>query len=632
MRPLDPRLLRHARATRTFLILSVLLGACSAVLIVMQGFLLANAIWYVIQDGATVDYLLGRIVGWLVAIAVIRGLLAWASEAVGHRSAAAAISQLRLQVVSQALARGTALPVGELTTLVTRGVSALDGYFARYLPQLVLAVLVPLIAGVAILTQDPLAALIVALTVPLIPVFMTLIGKATQSKVDRQWATLGTLSGHFLDVVAGLPTLKVFNRAKAQEQALRSVGERYRDTTMGVLRVSFLSSLVLELLATLSVAVIAVAIGLRLVRGELDLQTGLTVLILAPEVYLPLRLVGTHFHAAADGVAAAERMFELIEVEPEATGTATVDLGGSTIRIRDLAVRYGDRPALGPVDLDVRPGRITALVGPSGCGKSTVLGVLLGEVRPPHAEVTGSVEIVSAGRARRDQTTDPAATRRARRADAGRADAGRARRDQTTDPEATGRASRADAGRADAGRARRDQTTDPAAAGQSRPTTPTASRPVALTDLDPTQWRAQLGWVPQRPTMLAGTVADNVRFGRSGFSDTVVAAALTDAGLPPATLRDGLATPLSDSGGTSVGQARRIALARALLSRPALLLLDEPSAAMDAATEAAIVATLARLRETGTGALVVTHRTAVLGAADDVIELQAAHELAVSVP
>ena len=176
------------------------------------------------------------------------------------------MSQLRLAVVRGALTRGTQVPVGELTTLVTRGAGSLDSYFARYLPQLVLAVVVPLIAGAAILTQDLLAAAIVALTLPLIPLFMVLIGRYTEARVDRQWATLGVLSGHFLDVVAGLPTLKIFNRARAQAQMLRSIGERYRAATMGVLRMSFLSSLVLELLATLSVAVIAVAIGLRLVE------------------------------------------------------------------------------------------------------------------------------------------------------------------------------------------------------------------------------------------------------------------------------------------------------------------------------------------------------------------------------
>ena len=320
MRPLDPRLLQHARATRAFLVASIALGATSALLVVAQAFLVARAVVDVFHHGA-VPSELTQALAWLTAIAVARAGLAWAAEAVGHRSAAAAVSQLRLCVVGQALRTGSELPVGELATLVTRGAAALDGYYARYLPQLVLAVLVPLIAGTAILTQDPLAAAIVALTVPLIPVFMVLIGRYTPGPSRATVVDARAAVGHFLDVVAGLPTLKIFNRARFQAQALRDVGERYRTATMSVLRISFLSSLVLELIATLSVAIIAVAIGLRLVEGTLDLTTGLTVLILAPEVYLPLRMVGVHFHAAAEGVAAAERMMDLIEhAEPATAG------------------------------------------------------------------------------------------------------------------------------------------------------------------------------------------------------------------------------------------------------------------------------------------------------------------------
>jgi ATP-binding cassette subfamily C protein CydCD len=541
MRPLDPRLLRHARVTRAFLVASVAMGGLSALLVVAQAFLIADAVVAVFQDGASAADLTGTLMA-LVVITAARALLAWAAEAVGHRSAAAAISELRLQVMGRALRSGSDLPVAELATLVSRGADALDGYFARYLPQLVLAVLVPLIAGTAILTQDPLAAVIIALTVPLIPVFMILIGRYTQGRVDRQWHTLGVLSGYFLDLVAGLPTLKIFNRARAQAQNLRTIGERYRAATMSVLRVSFLSSLVLELLATLSVAIIAVAIGLRLVEGTLDLTTGLTVLVLAPEVYLPLRMVGVHFHAAADGVAAAERMFDLIESPSAVRGTAQVSARTAALRITDLRVRYADRIALDGLTTTIRPGRITALTGPSGCGKSTVLRVLLDETRA--ADVSGSVELVD---------RDGAAT--------------------------------------------------------------------SLSDLDLGAWRAQLGWVPQRPSLLPGTVADNVRFGRDGYPDPVVEVALRDAGLPPESLPAGLDTLVTESGGVSGGEARRIGLARALLGQPAILLLDEPSASVDASTEADVVATLRRLRDTGTTVVVVTHRTAVIEAADNVAVL-----------
>jgi len=550
MKPLDPRLLRHARATRGFLVASIAIGSANALLIVAQAILIADTVVAAFQQGAGLADVRMGLIG-LAGIAVARAALAWGAEAAGHRSAAAAISQLRLQVVQRALALGPAHlgsgGAGELTTLVTRGASALDTYFARYLPQLVLAVVVPLIAGTAILTRDPLAALIIALTVPLIPVFMSLIGRYAQARVDRQWATLGVLSGHFLDVVEGLPTLKVFNRAVAQVETIRRVGEQYRSATMDVLRVSFLSALVLELLATLSVAIIAVAIGLRLVDGSMDLRTGLTVLILAPEVYLPLRLVGLHFHAAADGVGAAERMFEVLEAQEPVAGSVRVDAATSTLELTDLHVAFGDRVAVPGATFTIRPGRVTALVGPSGSGKSTILAVLLGLVGPPTAQVTGAVVI-----------------------------------------------------RTGAGAA------------------------VALSELDLPAWRAQIGWVPQSPTMLAGTVADNVRFGRVGFDDAAVAGALGAAGLEPTELPRGLDTRVGEGGtGVSVGQARRIGVARALLADPAILLFDEPTAALDGTREAEIGATVARAAARGRTVVVVTHRQSLVDLADDVVALEA---------
>ena len=542
--------MRHARATRGFLVASVLIGSLSAVLIVGQAYLIAAAVTAGFQRGATVAEVRPALIG-LLAIAAGRAGLAWAAEAVGHRSAAAATSQLRLQVIDRALRLGPAhlgtRGAGELTALVTRGASALDTYFSRYLPQLVLAVLVPLIAGTAILTEDPLAALLVALTIPIIPVFMALIGRYTEAKVQRQWNTLGVLSGHFLDVVEGLPTLKVFNRAKAQAATIRAVGEQYRIATMGVLRVSFLSSLVLELLATLSVAIIAVAIGLRLVAGEMQLEPGLMVLILAPEVYLPLRLVGMHFHAAADGVGAAERMFAVLEADAGPAGTEHVDTTTATIRVTDLRVAFGERVAVPGVSLSIAPGRVTALVGPSGCGKSTLLSVLLGLVGPPTAELSGTVEVL-----------EP------------------------------------------------------------------SGRTVPLADLDLPAWRAQIGWVPQSPALVAGSVADNVRFGRDGFDETAVAGALRAAGLDPIELPDGLATRISDGGGgVSTGQGRRIGVARALLADPPILLFDEPTAALDGTREAEIGATVATLAARGRTVVVVTHRRSLVDLADEVIALEA---------
>ncbi len=398
-----------------------------------------------------------------------------------------------------------------------------------------------------IVTQDPLAAVIIALTVPIIPLFMVLIGRYTQARVDRQWATLGVLSGHFLDVVAGLPTLKIFNRAKAQVATIRAVGDQYRASTMGVLRISFLSSLVLELLASLSVAIIAVSIGLRLVEGTMELSTGLAVLILAPEVYLPLRLVGQHFHAAADGVGAAERMFEVLEADAPPRG----DRGGRRSHRHDPGARPRcdvRRPGRGRRGLVRDPARAGSppIVGPSGCGKSTILSVLLGLVGPPTATVEGVVEVVDG-----------------------------------------------------------------------------AGNATALAELDPAAWRAQIGWVPQSPAMLGGTVADNVRFGRDGIRATPTwpAPCARPVSIPTSS-PNGLATAITEGGaGVSVGQARRIGVARALLADPAILLFDEPTAALDGTREAEVGATVADLAARGRTVVVVTHRQSLVDLADDVVVL-----------
>ena len=394
MRPLDPRLLRHARSTRRFLAGTVVIGVLTAGLVIVQAFVLARIVVAGFQQGASLADERDAII--VLAVVVLgRAALAWATESAANASSAQAKSELRAAVLDHAVRLG---PVwlagtrsGELTTLSTRGVDALDGYYARYLPQLVLACIVPVAVVVAIATQDLLSAVLVALTLPLIPLFMVIIGTFTRRSVDRQWSALAVLSGHFLDVVAGLPTLKAFGRGKAQTVTLAEVGDRYRRTTMGVLRVSFLSALVLELVAALSVAVVAVAIGLRLVSGGMTLTAGLTALLLAPEAYLPIRLVGQYFHAAAEGVGAAERMLAVLETPLPMTGTSAEipDLRTAEIVFCDLTVRYPDRPtpALRHLDLVVRPGVVTALAGANGAGKSTLLAVLMGFVAPTEGAV-----------------------------------------------------------------------------------------------------------------------------------------------------------------------------------------------------------------------------------------------------
>ncbi|KNE82603.1 thiol reductant ABC exporter subunit CydD [Streptomyces xinghaiensis] len=385
MKPVDPRLLRYARATRIFLLAAVALGLAGAGLVVAQAVLLAEVIVGAFQQGLDADGLTTELL-LLVAVSAGRALVSWLTELAAHRAGASVKSELRTRLLDHATRLGpgwlSSQRTGELTALATRGIDALDGYFARYLPQLGLAVVVPAAVLARIVTADWVSAAIIVVTLPLIPLFMVLIGWATQARMDRQWQLLTRLSGHFLDVVAGLPTLKVFGRAKAQAESIRAITADYRRATLRTLRIAFLSSFALELLSTLSVALVAVGIGMRLVHGDLDLFTGLVVLILAPEAYLPIRQVGAQYHAAAEGLAAAEQVFTVLETPPGSTGgTAPApDARVSGLRVDGLAVRHPGRaePSLPRTSLTVRPGETVALTGPSGSGKTTLLHAVLG--------------------------------------------------------------------------------------------------------------------------------------------------------------------------------------------------------------------------------------------------------------
>jgi ATP-binding cassette subfamily C protein CydD len=392
VKPLDPRLLRYARTTRAYLAATVALGVVLAGLIVCQATLLADGITAVFLDGAGIADL-GPTLAWLTVVIAGRALVVWVQELVAARSSAGVKSELRGRLLAHAaaLGPGRAGPTGAVITLAVRGLDALDGYFARYLPQLVLAMLVPAVVLARLAGADLVATATIALTLPLIPVFMALVGLHTEAANRRQFRQLSRLSHHFLDVVAGLPTLKLFGRARAQAATIRRISDQQRRLTMRTLRIAFLSSLVLELLATLSVALVAVGIGLRLVSGNLDLATALLVLILAPEAYLPLRQVGAHYHASAEGLAAVEEAFALLETPVPAAGTAPAPAG--TIAFADVVVRYRDSDAL-RLTATIEPGEIVALTGPSGCGKSTALNVLLGLATPDAGRVTvGGVDL-----------------------------------------------------------------------------------------------------------------------------------------------------------------------------------------------------------------------------------------------
>ena len=540
--PLDPRLVRYARGVRTLLIGSVVLSSGTAVLVVAPAFGRGDVVSQVFLGGATLDAMMPVIVT-LAFIVLGRALLSSFGETLAQRAATRTSAQLREALLAHVVRLGPVWLSGErrgqVATLATRGVDSVEPYVARYIPQLVIAAVVPLTVGVAILTQDLLAAVIVAVTAPLIPVFMILIGRYTQSATAKQWSTLGVLSGHFLDVVAGLPTLKAFGRERVQATRMAQIDKQYRTATLGVLRIAFLSSLVLELVATLAVAVVAVSIGLRLVNGEMDLRTGLVVLILAPEVYLPIRAVGAQFHAAADGIDAAEQVFEMLAIEPAITGTR-IDVPVGEIVVDDVTVTYPgtDVVALAPISLTLVPGRVTAVVGPSGVGKSTLLAVLQGFLAP----TSGTVRIDG----------------------------------------------------------------------------------VDLATLDPEAWRAHLAVVAQDPVLVGPTVADDIRLRYPEATDAEVDAALRGAGLDPSTLPDGAATRVGDlASDVSAGQRRRVALARVLLLPSSLVLLDEPTAGLDDATEADVIAAVRLLAQRGAAVVVVAHRPSLVAGADEIVGLDA---------
>ncbi|MDJ0392614.1 thiol reductant ABC exporter subunit CydD [Rhodococcus sp. G-MC3] len=544
--PVDPRLWRYSRSTRKYLVLTVVASLVDTAGIIVSAVMIGTVLAGVIStDARTIADWAPQL--WILSGAiVIRTFATWLQSRYGHRAASEIVEEIENDVLSAASRMDPRYLDAErdsLQTVVTLALGGLAPYLTGYVPSLVLAGTLTPLTLVVIFTQDLTSALIILFTLPLIPIFMILIGLLTKGRATRTLESMTRLSAQLLDLLAGLPTLRALGRERGPAARVRALGEAHRGATMRALKIAFLSSMVLELLATLCVALVAVSIGLRLVFGDMALEAGIIALVLAPEVYVPLRRVGAQFHAAEDGVAAADTAFGVLDrrVE-ERPGVQSVDAAGA--RIVMSAVSADARGGMAPHRLSAvfESGAVTVLAGVNGAGKSTALQVLLGLTIP----IEGTVTVAGVG----------------------------------------------------------------------------------LGDIEQSSWWRQVAWLPQRPVLLPGTLADNLTLTGKRPSDhdldEICAATGFDEVLRELPL--GWDTFVGSGGvGLSLGQLQRLALTRALTSAAPVVLLDEPTAHLDERSEARVLDAIRALAARGRTVVVVGHRPAVLAAADTLVEVSAHH-------
>ncbi|MDX2356866.1 thiol reductant ABC exporter subunit CydD [Dietzia sp. PP-33] len=556
--PLDPRLVRESRQVRRHLAVSVALAAVTAAATAAFAVLLARVLAGVITDPSarTLGAWSAELASLAVAV-VVRVAATWAQQRLARAAAGDVVDDLRARV-ARAVAGWDPIDrrhrAAELHSVLTTGLAGLVPYLAGYVPALATAVVVTPALVVVVAFVDPLSAVVIAVTLPLIPVFMILVGTLTRSRTERQLETMSRLSARVLDLIAGLPTLVALGRERGPEVQVAAAARAHRRATMGALRIAFLSSMVLELLATLCVALVAVGIGLRLVVGDMELAAGIAALVLAPEVYQPLRTVGARFHESSDGALAADRAFGILHSGPgEKPGERSDRSGGAgcsgripdgpvRIEVRGLAVRGRDGMRPDGLDLVAEPGRLTVLTGPNGSGKSTAVLALLGLLAPTRFE-----------------------------------------------------ADRIRIGGIDLGRVDREA------------------------------WWTRVAWQPQRPTLVSGTLRENVElFGTDpGRLDAAARQAGFDRVL--ADREAGWDDPVGHAGrGLSAGEAHRLALTRLFASDADVLVSDEPTAHLDGETAGRVADALRERARSGDTVLVVTHDPVVLAAADVVVRLTAA--------